>query len=693
MMDPAFKTQSAPQFVMEQVAGRGAGITAVMGPGSTNFAMASSSSIFKKGTKRTSTEEPNQVCSAEQREAYRLVKMTGEARYAVCLFAALAARAEIGVSQPNAMNRKAVWVNEGPEVDAFATIFPDVRARAKAIRDYMTHRIIAGECYLIARAPIATDAEYIDPPIDPKTGKEYDSWDAYLKVANEGIDVLDPNFDPETDVERNPNRDNPIWEFVAVTEIQKIGVSTEAKWRIRMDNDSWLDLDNDDPVIRMWCPDPEKRREAWSPIMSMLTTLQEIEWETKHIFAQLKSRLISAGVWFLPSNLTFPTPPPDAVEGGEEAMATLNEAELFTLALAESSMQALEADEVAFPTIVTADPIALEAIDKAKLIQFWSEIDDKVMALRSDAVRRFALGMDMPPEQVIGSSGIAVTGSAGSAGSVNHWGVWANEEQTIVAHIEPALDEFVGTLTVAVLRLIVTGTLLVIAYDTATLRLRQDRSKEALELYDRGLLTGVVALRENGFDPEHDLMKPEEQRLFFLNKLLSGSPSPQQMDAAFLLLTGTDLPVQDPPVSGNDPAKGQRGQQEPPNTDAHPYEGPPREQHDHTPAPYGARVGSCEVLVLRALEKAGNVLLNDGKRGRSKNRIVKPVTAHVKMPRVKTYIGAEFDFSLAQLSLADETDAARRKLIVSLGQFCADLYNTGKPYTREALLEVIGEAV
>lgn len=680
-----------PAFAMQQVSGAATGLTATLDPGSTQFSMAASSSIYKRKTHRSNTQEPGQIASAEQIEAYRLTKLTGEARYAVTLFANTAARAEIGVSLPQAMARKAVWVNEGPEVEAFATIFPDVRARAKAIRDYMTHRTIAGECYLIARSPTAIDSGYIDPPENPATpGLTYDSWDDYLREANQHIDVLDPDFDPDTDLEHDPNRDNPIWEFVAVTEIQKIGQGKTVRWQVRMDNNDWQELDTLDPVIRMWTPDPANRREAWSPILSMLSTLQEIEWETKHIFAQLKSRLMSAGVWFLPNNLTFPTPPPDSIEDGEEGIAALNEAELFMLALAESSMQELGADEVSFPTVVTADPMALEAIDKGKLIQFWSEIDEKVTQLRADAIRRFALGMDLMPEDVLGSSGLAVTGAGGSAGSVNHWGVWANEEKTIANHAEPALDELVGVLTVSVLRQIVVGTKLVVAYDTRTLRMKQDRSEQSIELYDRGLLKGSVVVRENGFDPENEMMDAAEQRLWILTKLVSGSPTPEQMNAAFAILTGADLPVKDPPVSGNSGKQGgERGQQQAPNTDDHPYEGPPREQHDHSDAPFSALVASCEALALRALEKRGNVLLNDGKRGRTRDTTTPPVLAHTSIERTKTWIGSEFDFSLAQMTLGDLPDARQRAVTAALGRFCADLYNTRAEYTRSALIETL----
>jgi hypothetical protein len=492
--------------------------------------MAGSAQIYKQGRKRNPNTDRNSIAQPWQIEAYRHVNLCGEARYAATLFAAIAGRAEIGVSEPQALARKAVWVTSGEEVAAFAELAPTVRERTKLIRDYMLHRTIAGECYLIARDKVETDPGYEESPHDP------------------------------------------IWEIVAVTELRKVGDD----WSVRHENGNYLNLSATDPVIRMWNPDPENRQEAWSPFRSLLPTLREIEWLTAHIFRQVRSRLMSAGVWFLPDNLTFPPPPPDAVEGGAEAIAMMNEAEQFMMSLAASGTYELDADEVSFPTVVMADPLALGNIDQNKLIKFWSDIDDKAMVLRSDAVRRFVFGMDFPPEQVLGSSGLAVTGAGGSAGSVNQGGVWANEEQTISAHIEPALDDLVAVLTVSFLRQAVDGTDKVIGYDTATLRLRQDRSKEALEWYDRGVLKAEVALRETGFDPDSDIMEPDEHKMWLLNKLVSGSPSPEQMQAALLILTGVDLPVLEP-VSGNpaprDAAPKQiAGPDQPPSLEDHPIQ-------------------------------------------------------------------------------------------------------------------------
>ena len=604
-------------------------------PSKTPTTLAGSAQVFRQGKRPAPAQDHNVIAQHWQIEAYRHINICGEARYAATLFSSMAGRAELGVSEPQSLARKPVWVMDGAEVDLLNEIAPTVRDRSKLIRDYMLHYVIAGECYLIARDKVETD----------------------------------------------PGEPGVIWEIVAVTELRRVGDD----WEVRHENNNYLKLSKDDPVIRLWNPDPEDRQKAWSPFRSLLPTLIEIEWLTRHIFTQVRSRLMSSGVWFLPDNLTFPPPPPESVNGGTEAMASMNDAELLMLSLAASSTALLEGDDVAFPSVIMADPMALAAVDQSKLIQFWSNIDDAAMILRSDAVRRFALGMDMPPEQVLGSSGLAVTGAAGSAGSVNHWGVWANEEQTISAHIEPALDVFVGSLTMAVLRNAVEGSPYVFAYDTTSLRMRQDRSKEAMEWYDRGVLKADVALRETGFDPASDIMDEAEFRRWMLVKVASGSASSEQMNESLRLL-GIVLNID---LSEPSETRGVSKTSEPPSLKDHPYEGPPRVQHDHSPAPFNVLLASCEGVVLRALEKAGNRLLNDGKRGRDRDR---DTPAHLAHLTASVEGPPEFDFSTIPTVL--EGLGARQQAAIEgdLRRYCADLYTSKTPHTKAALaMALVGE--
>ena len=174
-------------------------------------AMAASAQVFKKGHTPTPGEDRQVIATAEQKEAYRHAQTIGEARYSAVLFSNLAGRAEIGVSEAQALAKQAVWIKSGPEVDAFNELAPTVRERTKLIRDYMLHWTIAGECYLIARERRATDPGYIDTPENPATpGENYKDWDTYVRDRLKVTDVLDPDFDEdEFAVSLNPNLANP----------------------------------------------------------------------------------------------------------------------------------------------------------------------------------------------------------------------------------------------------------------------------------------------------------------------------------------------------------------------------------------------------------------------------------------------------------------------------------------------------
>jgi hypothetical protein len=231
---------------------------------------------------------------------------------------------------------------------------------------------------------------------------------------------------------------------------------------------------------------------------------------------------------------------------------------------------------------------------------------------------------------------------------------------------------------------------LVIGYDTATLRLRQDRSKEAIELYDRGALKASVMLSENGFDPESDMMDDVEFKRWLLVKIAGGSATPDQVQESLRLLgVVLDIPLQSDQQPEQATAPGQPGRNEPRNLDQHPYEGPPRVDHEHNPAPYTAEALACEALVLRALEKKGNILLNAGKRGKDRDRFTPPHLAHIAIPPDHTVTGGEFDFSLASTVLGHLPAAERDAVTRNLGQFCADLYTNAEAYTREALIEAL----
>jgi hypothetical protein len=464
-----------------------------------------------------------------QAECYRHYSICGEARFAARFFGNAVSRAVLSTAVPVEGGLEA---EHGPAEKTLAELFNGKAGQTEMLSEVGQHLTIAGECYLVGRT--VEDAD--------------------------------------------------VWEIVSVVEMRVTGTS----WTIHYDDGTPdVKLTDQDVVIRIWLPKPDRRIEADSPFRSLLPILTEIEWLTRHIFAQVSSRLAGAGILFLPQGMSFPPPPP--VDGQE--VETTSDADSFMLTLADAMMTPLSdpGDASAMVPIVVTAPG--EEIDNAKLMHFWSNLDEAAVGLRNEAIRRFALGMDLPPEQVLGISSSNGTGGGASTG-VSHWGAWQIEEATVKLHIEPMLDTIVSALTLGYLRpALGDGSDAVVVYDTSALRLRPDRSKEAFELYDRGLLSVEALLRENGFD-EDDLPTPDQFRIWLLVKVASGSNTPDQVAAA---LTQLGVPLQ---VAGD--SGGVRPSPGVPSLDEHPV-------NPRTPAEH-ALLAACDALVFRALERAGNRL-------------------------------------------------------------------------------------
>jgi hypothetical protein len=291
--------------------------------------------------------------------------------------------------------------------------------------------------------------------------------------------------------------------------------------------------------------------------------------------------------------MSFPPPPPD--KDGKVPTVN-NEAEAFMLTLADAMLTPISdpgSPSAVIPVAVTAPA---DSIDKARLMHFWSELDGKALEMRQAALSRFADGMDLPREQIMGMSSNSGTGGGNSNG-VSHWGAWQIEESTIKFHIEPMLQLVCNALTIGYLRPLMDeeNTDEFITYDTARLRLRPDRSKEAIELWDRMVISTEAMLREVGFNIK-DAADDKEVRQRILMKLASGSATPEQVTAALKVL-GIDLPVEAP---AGPPAM-PRETPPPPSLEDHP-ERPRTPEDDNLPA----LLAASDALVWRALERAGN---------------------------------------------------------------------------------------
>lgn len=554
-----------------------------------------------------------------QRECYRHYSICGEARYAARFMGNALSRAVLGVA-----NKKGETIDSGPAVEYLDQLFEGKVGQGQMLEALGIHLTIAGECYLIGRKVNGGD----------------------------------------------------IWEIVSVLEIEVIGTGRNAVWKIKYGNGIQpVTLTPSDVVIRIWNPKPGSRMEADSPFRSLLPILTEIEWLTRHIFAQTSSRLAGSGVLFLPQNMTFP-PPPDQ-DGKPVEVA--NEADAFMKVLADQMLAPLaDPGNVAskVPIIVTAPT---DAIDKARLMQFWSELDANALEMRKDAIVRFAVGMDLPVEEILGMSSNAGTGGGNSNG-VSHWGAWQIEESTIKMHIEPMLDVAVNFLTVMYLRPLLgrneDGERVI--YDTSRLKLRPDRSKEALELQARGLLKGEIAVVENGFSKE-DMPDDKELVKFLLMKVAGGSATPDQVGAALAAL-GVDLPR--PPAPE---IQQPRESRPPPSLEEHPTR--PRTPDE------SALLYACDALVWRALELAGKRVINAGVRGKSRDITIDPTEFHL----VKDLV-AEWSEPVEQINALLEGVFSHGPRVLGerwpqvqkvLTDYCTALIMSKVPHTRQQLAEYL----
>jgi hypothetical protein len=539
-----------------------------------------------------------------QERAYHHYRNSGIARFAARYFGHAMSRSVLFVADSEGKRRES-----GGTVDDLNALFSGKRGQAEILESAGVHLIVAGECYLVGRSTPAGDE----------------------------------------------------WGIYSIKEVT--GDSTG--WRIR-NPETGVDiaLEEDDTVIRIWIRDPLSQWEADSPFRSLLTVLDETEWLSRYIRTQAIARLTGAGILVLPDGMTFPPPPP--INGKEQKFA--NDADAFMLTLGEDMLEPIKdpsSPAAHVPLVISVPP---ESIGDIKHLTFWTDLDENAREMRRDAITQFALGMDLPPEMVLGMSSNDGTGGGNSNG-ISHWGAWQLEEQSIKLHIEPMLEVLTQAIQTKYLdNLSEDGDYLL--FDTSALRLRPDRSKEAMELYEKGEVKAETLRAENGFD-ETDAPDETERRNWTLRKVATGSPSPEQVGGALRLL-GIDLLVQ---YTGNESPGGEAPQ--PPSLEDHPTR--PRTPEESVLLPL------YESLVLRALERAGNRLRNMHETKTPGAAFEAHTILSANGSKAKCLEDAWSTAPVVLSGLADEDRV--EDIITALNGYCAALMANREPHTRHALAE------
>ncbi|UJD20756.1 portal protein [Microbacterium phage AluminumJesus] len=354
-------------------------------------------------------------------------------------------------------------------------------------------------------------------------------------------------------------------------------------------------------AIELFKRHPRNHRKYDAPTRSILPVLALSVQLLKRSAAQIDSRLTGNGMVVFPSETEFPAVPTrgnygdpaalnqiDSISGGDAQGLMDLVQEIASIAIADQS-----SPEATLPIFASTPG---EYIDKIQKLDFSSALDAAMPAHELALIRRIALGMDMPPEVLLGNAGS------------NHWNAWLSDENSVKIHAEPLLKIVTSSLTTGYLRVGLEGlvedpTAFAIAADTSQMRMRPNRSKESLELYKLGILSEIATRRENGFD-EADAPSDEERQTMLLWRVASGSTTPELVNAA-LKEEGVDLGVI---VSDfRRPAEARPL----PSTADHPVRELPERAEPAAAAgldgaKFTALVYAAEQMVDRALQRAGN---------------------------------------------------------------------------------------
>lgn len=294
--------------------------------------------------------------------------------------------------------------------------------------------------------------------------------------------------------------DEECWEFLSTAELKPIQGQTDTYQRVRYPGAAPIQLQEasdadyeplpDEVVVyRFWRRHPRYSLLADSPMRGVLEICSELEVLTKAVRGEALSRLASAGILWLPEELSFPAleAGPDEDPDDDPLIKDLTDA--ARIAISDPG------DAAAMIPIV----VRTRGDNIAQIMHTTfgnSQNNYPEAKLRDEAINRLGIGLDMPVE--------ALTGS----GSVNHWGAWLIDDQAWRVHVQPVANLLVQNLTGMVFRTMldmaggVDPTLFRIGYDASSIVVNADRGRDAKDLHDRGAISDLALRVAAGFDDE-----------------------------------------------------------------------------------------------------------------------------------------------------------------------------------------------
>lgn len=489
----------------------------------------------------TQDDAPQRHQRAWQDEAWAFYHDSGPLRFAATWIANLISRARLQAARVSPGSSEPEPLTSGPAAEVMEALAGGLDGQTAMLKSLGIHLTVPGIAYLVG-----TD------PGDGAAWRVYSSKVLRLKSA------------------RTPSRE-PVYELLT-------GERT-----------NWRELPRETLVVKVWRPDEEIYWEPDSPARAALTSLRELRRIAQYVDAVLASRIASAGIFIFPTEASFPTAQGKDRPAGQHP---------FVSEVMEVMTTAVKQPGTAAQLVPIPVEVPFEMVEGFKHLDFATQLSEHVLTMRDSALRQSAVALDVPAEILTG------------LGEMSHWGAWQIEESAVKVHAEPLLEVVTGALTqgylLPTLEAMGEDTDGIIAWaDAANMKTRPDRSRSAVELYDRLEIDGDALRRETGMS-EFDRPGTAELAVMAFKKILA---NPQ---LATIALQGLDIDVPEPPITVTAP--GQRG----PGVDTEGEEetgaegqGPPNTRENGASPPLGnvperAALIALEGFVVRALERASN---------------------------------------------------------------------------------------
>lgn len=246
-------------------------------------------------------------------------------------------------------------------------------------------------------------------------------------------------------------------------------------------------------VIRMWRNHPRFTELPDSSFKAVQDILEELVLLTREVRGEALSRLARAGILLVPDEIEYPDDSGDDGDGDSGDPFTRDLIQTMSTAISDKASAAQTV-----PFVVRA-PMETLGADVFRLIDLSPKNIGDSAAKRTEAVQRFAQGIDLPVEIVTGHAGTTFANAV------------QIDDSLFKSHVEPLLEIICDALTAGYLRAALgDDTPFVVYYDSTELVARPNRAQDAKDLYDRFELSGSSLRGATGFS---DSDAPDEDEL------------------------------------------------------------------------------------------------------------------------------------------------------------------------------------